>query len=450
MTAITLVLLAVVLTAREFAYGQQWQDIYITEARKGMADFKKKQNEILEVLNGFEDLQQKQNDILAKLSGYGDLQQKQNDILAKLSEMQKKLGYVESNLEELHRDLELVKGAVNNTQNSLQSAVNSNQDSLQKIHQETKGCLGREDLEHFKNISSAGLQELDSFLHQEISGVISLLETGGIDECSEGSHNCTNYEACADKLFKYQCSCFPGFARDGSRCEDVDECAQGKDECSPLATCRNSVGSYSCSCNPPSEGDGQSCSCPPGFAQKGSNCEDIDECAQGKAECSLKATCRNSIGSYSCSCNPPFEGDGRTCEFPCESQAEYLEGLRCVKFVKEWKTFEEMNATCHQAGGRFLQDFSVERLQEVGWAFSYRGGWIGVQEGKWLESGRPLQEELWTEYSQRSDPSGRKGLCGFIYSDRSSFSYKVGQIDCSVKRRGYCQFINPVNMSQST
>ncbi|XP_064114644.1 uncharacterized protein LOC135220923 [Macrobrachium nipponense] len=135
MTAITLVLLAVVLTAREFAYGQQWQDIYITEAREGMADFKKKQNEILEVLKG-----------------YGDLQQKQNDILAKLSEMQKKLGYVESNLEELHRDLELVKGA-----------VNSNQDSLQRIHQETKGCLGREDLEHFKNISSAGQQKLESF-----------------------------------------------------------------------------------------------------------------------------------------------------------------------------------------------------------------------------------------------------------------------------------------------
>ncbi|XP_064083225.1 uncharacterized protein LOC135199267 isoform X2 [Macrobrachium nipponense] len=238
---------------------------------KEMAAFKQKQNETLEVLKVYGDLQQNQNDILEKLSGYGDLQQKQNDILAKLSgmqekqeqvegklqEMQEKLQHVEINLQEFHHELEHMKGAVNSNQDSLQkmqkmlgsmennlhSAVNNTQDSLQNIsakleklegiHQETKGCLRRENLELFKNISSAGQQELESLLRQEISGVISLLETGGIDECSEGSHNCTDYEACADKLFKYQCSCLPGFARDGSLCEDVDECAQGKDDCSP-------------------------------------------------------------------------------------------------------------------------------------------------------------------------------------------------------------------------
>ncbi|XP_064083229.1 uncharacterized protein LOC135199267 isoform X6 [Macrobrachium nipponense] len=221
---------------------------------KEMAAFKQKQNETLEVLKGYGDLQQKQNDILAKLSG---MQEKQEQVEGKLQEMQEKLQHVEINLQEFHHELEHMKGAVNSNQDSLQkmqkmlgsmennlhSAVNNTQDSLQNIsakleklegiHQETKGCLRRENLELFKNISSAGQQELESLLRQEISGVISLLETGGIDECSEGSHNCTDYEACADKLFKYQCSCLPGFARDGSLCEDVDECAQGKDDCSP-------------------------------------------------------------------------------------------------------------------------------------------------------------------------------------------------------------------------
>ncbi|XP_064111034.1 uncharacterized protein LOC135218573 isoform X3 [Macrobrachium nipponense] len=430
-------------------------------------------------LKGFEDLQQKQNDIIAKLSGYEELLQEipglhrdlelvkgavnsNQDSLQSavnsnhdsLQKMQKKLGYVENNIEglhrdlelvkgavntiqdslqnfhhelehmkgavnsnhdslqRLHRDLELVKGAVNNTQDSLQNChhelehvkggVNSNQDSLQNIsakletlegiHRETKGCLGREDLEHFKNISLAGQKNLESSLRQEISGVISLLETGGIDECSEGSHNCTDYEICADKLFKYQCSCLAGFAQDGSRCEDIDECAQGKAECSP------------------------------------------------------QATCRNSVGSYSCSCNPPFEGDGRTCEFSCRSPATVFEGLGCVKLVVEWKTFQEMNATCHQAGGRLLQDITLAGLWEVIEAFGSGyiewTGWMGVHEGKWLESGLPLQEELWTEDSRGSDHSGRSGLCGVIDRDRSS-SYKVGQLDCSVHIWGYCQFLIP-------
>ncbi|XP_064098194.1 nidogen-2-like [Macrobrachium nipponense] len=269
---------------------------------------------------------EKQEAALSQLKG---MQEKQEQFDGKLQEMQEKLQHVEFNLQELRREMQHLKDKATDSQDSLQR------------------------------------QELESSLRQEISGVISLLETGGIDECSEGSHNCGDYEMCTDKLFKYQCSCLPGFAQDGSGCVDVDECAKGKDECSPLATCRNSVGSYSCSCNPPSEGDGRTC--------------EMDECAQGKDECNPLATCRNSVGSYSCFCNPPFEGDGRTCscppgfaqngsncqEFPCESPAEVLKGLGCVKRVREDKTFEEMNATCHQAGGRLLQNFSLESFQEV-------------------------------------------------------------------------------------
>ncbi|XP_064114856.1 multiple epidermal growth factor-like domains protein 6 isoform X2 [Macrobrachium nipponense] len=393
------------MTVGNLAHCQEWENLFFIK----MEVLLEKQEAALV----------KQEAALSQLKG---MQEKQEQVEGKLQEMQEKLQYIEINL---------------------QGTATDSQDSPQRIHQETKGCLRREDLEHFKNITSAEQQKLEFSLRQEISGIISLLETGGIDECSDGSHNCTDYEACADKLFKYQCSCLPGFAWDGSRCEDVDECAQGKDECSPLATCRNSVGSYSCSCNPPSEGDGKTCICPPGFAQKDSNCEDIDECTQGKDECSAQATCRNSAGSYSCSCNPPFEGDGQTCEFPCKSQAKYLEGLGCVKLVPEWKTFEEMKVTCHQAGGHLLQNFSAERLQEVARVFGYYRPWLGVQEGNGLENGLPLQEELWTEGSLGSDPSGRRGLCGIFVREDSSSTYKVGEHDCSSQAWGYCQFINP-------
>ncbi|XP_066982830.1 latent-transforming growth factor beta-binding protein 4-like isoform X9 [Macrobrachium rosenbergii] len=295
-----------ILTWVHFAHCQSEVEVLIkevklfkTDALKEMKDLQQKQNE------GYEDLRQRQNEILNKLNGYEDLRRKQNYMLEKLTEMEKKFDRVENNLQ----------GAVNNSQDSLQN-IWEKLEKLEEIYQEVKDCLGREDLESFKNISSAGQQELESSLRQEISGVISLLETGGIDECSEGSHNCGDHEACTDKFVNFTCSCLPGFARNGSHCEDIDECTQGKAECSPQAACRNSVGSYSCSCNPSFEGDGRTCSCPSGFAQTGSNCVDIDECAQGKAECSPQAACRNSVGSYSCSCNPPFEGDGRTCSCP--------------------------------------------------------------------------------------------------------------------------------------
>ncbi|XP_064090741.1 uncharacterized protein LOC135204500 isoform X2 [Macrobrachium nipponense] len=63
------------------------------------------------------------------------MQEKQEQVEGKLQEMQEKLQHVEINLQEFHHELEHMKGA-----------VNSNQDSLQRIHRETKGCLGREDL----------------------------------------------------------------------------------------------------------------------------------------------------------------------------------------------------------------------------------------------------------------------------------------------------------------
>ncbi|XP_066982620.1 adhesion G protein-coupled receptor E1-like isoform X1 [Macrobrachium rosenbergii] len=532
---IQIVVFSSILTWVHFAHCQSEVEVLITEVRLLKND----------ALNGMQALQQKQNDILEKLQGYEEL-------LQKIPEIQKKLDHVENNLQELHRDLEHMKGAVNNNQDSLQNfhhelehvkgGLKSNQDSLQRIHQEIKDCLGREDLESFKNISSAGQQELESSLRQEISGVISLLETGGIDECSEGSHNCGDHEACTDKFVNFTCSCLPGFARNGLRCEDMDECARGKAECSPQAACRNSVGSYSCSCNPPFEGDGRTCCppgfaqngshcddmdecargkaecnphaacrnsvgsyscscnppfqgdgrtccppgfaqngsncddmdecargkaecsphaacrnsvgsyscscnppfqgdgrtcCPPGFAQNGSNCDDMDECAQGTAECSPQAACRNSVGSYSCSCNPPFEGDGRTCGFSCKSPAKVLEGVGCVKPVLEEKTWQEMKATCQEAGGRLLQDFSLTSLQEVGSVTDYYGlfPWVGVYEGKWLEKGSPLEKRLWLE-GYRAGSSRR---CGSIDWDSSSSLYKVSQIDCSEKSWGLCQ-----------
>ncbi|XP_064090943.1 uncharacterized protein LOC135204719 isoform X2 [Macrobrachium nipponense] len=245
--------------------------------------------------------------------------EKQEASLSQLKEMQEKQEHVEGKLQELRFEMEHLKG----------------------IHQETKDCLGREDLEHFKNISLAGQRELESFLHQEISGVISLLET---DECSEGSHNCGDYEACTDKLVGFTCYCTEGFSRNGSHCE----------------------------------------------------------------------------------------------EFSCEPSGKVYEGLGCIKAVYESLTWHQMNATCQEAGWRFVQDIKIRNEKDVDRAFPY-GGWVGVYEGKWLESGLPLQEDLWEEGHRPTDPARR---CGYIMWNFSSpHLYTVNQYKCSDTALGYCQYV---------
>jgi len=81
---------------------------------------------------------------------------------------------------------------------------------------------------------------------------------------------------------------------------DVNECTQGTANCSKYATCTNTFGSYKCSCNNGYHGDGFTC-------------DDIDECAQRDAQCSKEAYCVNKPASYSCNCKEGFSGDGFNC-----------------------------------------------------------------------------------------------------------------------------------------
>ncbi|XP_068205616.1 hemicentin-1-like [Palaemon carinicauda] len=92
-----------------------------------------------------------------KLKGYETIQRKQDEIMDKLME--------------LHRDMEHIKGLI----------------------QETQQCPRGDELQHSHNVSAA-------------------------DECSEGSHHCGRLGICEDTSFGFTCSCPPGFTWDGSDC----------------------------------------------------------------------------------------------------------------------------------------------------------------------------------------------------------------------------------------
>ncbi|XP_068207722.1 uncharacterized protein [Palaemon carinicauda] len=154
-----------------------------------------------------------------------------DQLLRRIPDMQEKLEHLENNLQEIHHELEHVKG----------------------LSRETEQLVRGEVLEHLTNVSTAANQEIKSF-HEEMSEVIAWSRK---DKCSEGSLLCGELGSCKNNPFSFTCSCPSGFTWDGSECKDVDECAEGKDDCVPNATCKNSIGSYSCSCNKNFEGDGR-------------------------------------------------------------------------------------------------------------------------------------------------------------------------------------------------
>ncbi|XP_078660137.1 uncharacterized protein LOC144904866 [Branchiostoma floridae x Branchiostoma belcheri] len=73
-----------------------------------------------------------------------------------------------------------------------------------------------------------------------------------IDECVDGSHQCSDNTVCVNTEGGYWCDCLPGYYKDqpmDRMCVDIDECAMNNGGCSD--TCTNFAGGYNCTCTRP-------------------------------------------------------------------------------------------------------------------------------------------------------------------------------------------------------
>jgi hypothetical protein len=83
----------------------------------------------------------------------------------------------------------------------------------------------------------------------------------GVDECQTNNGGCDPLTQCIDTPTSRACGpCPAGYLGLGDTgCSDINECANGTDNCSDNATCTNSFGAFSCECNAGFFGDGVTC-----------------------------------------------------------------------------------------------------------------------------------------------------------------------------------------------
>ncbi|XP_033160083.1 uncharacterized protein LOC117140967 isoform X1 [Drosophila mauritiana] len=155
-----------------------------------------------------------------------------------------------------------------------------------------------------------------------------------IDECSQGTHGCSDQMLCENLNGSYTCLCPPGYALgldnhivtslnnsfitdstsseapSAPTCLDIDECSLSNGNCSHF--CQNEPGGFQCAC-------------PLGHAlsEDMRTCQDIDECLDSNGQCSQ--LCLNQPGGFACACETGFEltPDGFDCADIDECSQDY-------------------------------------------------------------------------------------------------------------------------------
>ncbi|XP_062605771.1 uncharacterized protein LOC134267581 isoform X2 [Saccostrea cucullata] len=120
-------------------------------------------------------------------------------------------------------------------------------------------------------------------------------ECQNIDECADGSNQCSSDAICTDSIGSYLCECPRGFKGNGFTCQACQNFTFG-DQCSQACTCITNQTEY---CNASSG----FCQCITGW--EGSDCsKDVDECQDNITQCDqeLQQACVNTPGSSHCEC----------------------------------------------------------------------------------------------------------------------------------------------------
>lgn len=121
------------------------------------------------------------------------------------------------------------------------------------------------------------------------SGFTGLTCSTDIDECTDGSNNCSANAQCTNTQGGFTCACNAGFSGNGVTCDDINECTSSPSPCDTNASCQNSLGSFSCTCNTGYTGAGT-----PG------NCDNVNECVTLDPACPTGYACQDTTPGFCC------------------------------------------------------------------------------------------------------------------------------------------------------
>ncbi|XP_068221793.1 putative leucine-rich repeat-containing protein DDB_G0290503 isoform X47 [Palaemon carinicauda] len=359
--------------------------------------------------NNLQDMQEKLEHLENNLQGHDELLQRIPDMQQKFQHLENNLQDVQEKLEHLENNLQDVHQELGNQKTSFQE-LHHELEHVKGLSQETGQLVRREVLEHLTNVSAAANEEIKSYVHEEISGVISLAQ--GHDELLQ------RIPDMQEKLQHLENN-LQGLSR------ETAQCLKGED--------LEHLTNVSAAANQEIKSFHEEMSEVIAWSQK-------DKCSEGGLLCGKSRTCKNNPFSFTCSCPSGFTWDGSECkEFHCRSPANRIPGLGCLLEIEQGLTFQAMKKKCEEEGMRLAQHMSLQQLQDMAHSFRYAGLWVGVYDGKWTSDGSLVPEDLWKE-GYDSDPSRR---CGHIDWESSSSSFKLNQRDCSLEYYGYCQFPMP-------
>ncbi|XP_053408702.1 uncharacterized protein LOC123559399 isoform X2 [Mercenaria mercenaria] len=201
-----------------------------------------------------------------------------------------------------------------------------------------------------------------------------------IDECTQNTFTCPEKSTCQDTDGSYVCNCDTGYTKtNDGKCEDTDECTTGSHNCTQK--CTNTIGSFNCSCDVGYSGTGNDCTqcvnswgvqcvnpcicdleqssrcdpvtgcvCISGW--EGTECtEDIDECATDPNACGLNEFCNNTEGNYTCACNTGYIKETNVCQ-ECSNNTYGVNcgtSCNCVRSntVNPTQSCDHINGTCY-------------------------------------------------------------------------------------------------------
>ncbi|XP_078598285.1 neuropilin-2-like [Branchiostoma floridae x Branchiostoma japonicum] len=221
----------------------------------------------------------------------------------------------------------------------------------------------------------------------------------------------------------------------------VDECADGSNNCSPQATCSDTPESFTCTCNP-------------GYIGNGVTCTDVDECASNNGGCA--GTCANTVGSFTCSCAEEFvlNTDGLACDacstlYPglnpshnfgvYQNQCFWSGSFRTprLNYMAAKQACQDEGGTLAMIKDEATQTFLRAHLRSTS-GHRQRSYWIGLDdlntEGTFLwNDGTPLGD-----YDKfRSDAPNESRDCVTLWRTRRSARWDIK--DCNTRRPYICQ-----------